>query len=70
MTTCPAATCMEHIAFDENKADLARFLSDVIMIKGKDLPERYEMVTGGGFINAIDARSMRRDQTMKKRIQG
>ena len=33
------------IALDENKADLARFLSNVIMIKGKDLPERYEMVT-------------------------
>ena len=27
------------IALDENKAILARFLSDVIMIKGKNLPE-------------------------------
>ena len=33
------------------------------MIKGKDLAERYEMVTGGGFINATDATSTRRDQT-------
>jgi hypothetical protein len=51
------------IALDENKADLARFLSDVIMTKGKDLPDRYEMVTGGGFINATDARSTRRNET-------
>ena len=27
------------IALNENKADLVRFLSDVMMIKGKDLPE-------------------------------
>ena len=33
------------------------------MIKCKVLPEIYEMVTEGGFINAIDARSMTRDQT-------
>ena len=50
------------IALDENKADPAWFLSDVIMIKGKYLPERYEVVTGGGFINATDARSTTRNQ--------
>ena len=51
------------IVLDENKADLAWFLSDVIMIKGKDLPERNEMVMEVVFINATDARSTRRDQT-------
>ena len=50
------------IALDENKATLVRFLSDVIMIKVKDLPEWYELVTGGGFINATDARSTTRNQ--------
>ena len=49
------------VFLDENKADLAWFLSDVIMIKGKDIQERYEMVTGRGFINT-GARSTRRDQ--------
>ena len=49
------------IVLGENKDDLAWFLSDVIMIK--DQPEWYEMVTGGGFINATDEKSTRRDQT-------
>ena len=51
------------IALDENKADLAWFLSDVIMIKGKDQPEWYEMVTGDECINATDARWTRTDKT-------
>ena len=37
------------------------------MEKGKDLPERYEIVTGGGFLDATDARSTRRDNV---RLQG
>ena len=49
---------------DEKKADLAKFLSDTIMKKGKGLPERYELVTGGGFSDATDARSTRRDDVM------
>ena len=49
---------------DEKKADLAKFLSDAIMKKGKSLPERYELVTGGGFSDATDARSTRRDDVM------
>jgi len=49
------------IASDANKADLARFLSEMIMQKGEDLPERCEVVTGGGFSNATDARSTRRE---------
>ena len=51
----------QFIALDENNADLAKFLSEAIMEKGKDLPERYEIVTGGGFIDATDARSTMRD---------
>jgi len=51
------------IALDENKTDLARFLSDVIMIKDKDPSELYQIMMGGGFINATDAKSMRRGQT-------
>ena len=51
----------QFIALDENKADLAKFLSEAIVEKGKDLPERYEIVIGGGFIDATDARSMMRD---------
>ena len=53
--------CSQFIALDENKADLAKFLSEAIVEKGKDLPERYEIVIGGGFIDATDARSMMRD---------
>ena len=49
------------IALDDNKAVNARYLSETMMEKGKDLPKQYEMVTGGGFVNATDARSTRRD---------
>ena len=51
----------QFIALDDNKASLAQFISEVIMEKGKDLPERFELVTGGGFSDATDARSTRRD---------
>ena len=45
---------------DENKSDMANFLSEMIMQKGEDLPERWELVTGGGFSSPTDARSTRR----------
>ena len=45
---------------DENKSDIANVLSEVIMQKGEDLPERWELVTGGGFSSPTDARSTRR----------
>ena len=45
------------IASDENKADLARFLIEIIVTKG--LPEQCELVTGGGFSCATHARSTR-----------
>ena len=51
------------IALDENESDLAWFLSDVVMTKGKDQQEWYEMVTGVRFTNATDARSTRKYQT-------
>ena len=40
--------------------DIAKFLSEMIMQKGEDLPERWELVTGGGFSSPTDARSARR----------
>ena len=52
------------ISLDENKAELARFLSDVIMTKDMALQQPYELVTGGGFSDATDARSKRRDNVM------
>ena len=48
------------ITMDENKSDIANILCDMIMQKGEDLPERWELVTGGGFSSPIDARSIRR----------
>ena len=48
------------ISMDENKSDIANFLSEMIMQKGEDLPERWELVTGGGFSSPTDARSTRR----------
>ena len=44
----------------ENKSDIANFLSEMIMQKGEDLPERWELVTGGGFSSPTNARSTRR----------
>jgi len=52
---------VQFIALDENKADLANFLAEEIIKKGKDLPGRFELVTGGGFTDVTDARSTRRD---------
>jgi len=37
--------CNTFIALDENKVYFARFLWDVITIKGKDLPEQYQCYT-------------------------
>ena len=48
------------IPMDENKSDIVIFLSEMIMQKGEDLPERWELVTGGGFSSPTDARSTRR----------
>jgi hypothetical protein len=46
---------------DENKAYLARLLSEVIMKKGKDQPVQYKLVTRGELADVTDARSTRRD---------
>ena len=48
------------ISMDENKSDISNVLSEMIMQKGEDLPERWELVTGGGFSSPTDARSTRR----------
>ena len=47
---------------DENKSDIANFLSEMITQKGEDLPKRWELVTGGGFSSPNDARSTRRQR--------
>jgi hypothetical protein len=52
----------QFIAMDENKADLAHFLSDMIIQKTKDLPNDYEMITGGGFTDHTGAKSTRRSK--------
>lgn len=55
------------IAWEKNKADLARSLSKTIMQKGVALPASFEVVTGGGFTNASGARSTGRQIV---RLQG
>ena len=55
------------IASDENKADLARFLTEIIVTKVTDLPQKCELVTEGGFSCATHARSTRRSEV---KLQG
>ena len=55
------------IASDENKANLARVLTEIIVTKGTDLPQQCELVTGGGFSCATHARSTRRSEV---KLQG
>lgn len=50
------------IALDDNKADLARFLSEVMMTKGREFPDHWELVTGGGYSTAEDAKSTKRTE--------
>ena len=51
----------QFIALDENKADLAKFLSHSIVTYGKTLSERYELITGGGFADETDVSSSKRE---------
>ena len=55
------------IVSDENKADLTRFLTEIIVTKGTDLPQQCELVTGGGLSCATHARSTRRSEV---KLQG
>ena len=55
------------IASDENKADLARFVTEIIVRKGTVLPEQCDFVTGSGFSSATRARSTRRSEV---KLQG
>ena len=50
-------TWNQFIALDMNKANLAQFLSDALMKRGKDLQHTYELVTGGGFPDQLCAAS-------------
>ena len=55
------------IASDENTADLARLLTELIVTKCTDLSQQGELVTGGGFYCATHARSTRRSEV---KLQG
>ena len=54
-------TWNQFIALDMNKANLAQFLYDTLMKRGKDLQHTYELVTGGGFPDPLCAASTRRN---------
>ena len=51
----------QFIGLDENKADLAKFLSQIIVTYGKRLPDKYELVSGGGFADATHVSSSKRE---------
>ena len=53
----------QFIAHDQNKADLASFLSDALITRGKELEAKFEVVTDGGFTDPTLAVSTRRDTT-------
>ena len=48
------------ISLDENKADLARYLSQHIISKGRKFHPQLELVTGGGFEDVTTVKSTRR----------
>ena len=50
------------IASNENKADLARFFTEIIVTMGTVLPDQCELVTGGRLSYAIHARSTRKSE--------
>ncbi|WAR24223.1 P52K-like protein [Mya arenaria] len=49
------------LAMDENKADIARFLSENLATRADSLPRDQELVTGGGYQNVLKATSNRRE---------
>ena len=51
----------QFIALEENKADLAFFLSEALMVKGAGLAEDQEIITSGGFDDENISKSTRRD---------
>ena len=51
----------QFIAMDENKADLAHILSEVLTTKSLELPQHLELVTSGGFKDVLKATSNRRE---------
>ena len=57
----PLPQVWEHfISLDENKADLACFLSHHLIEHGKELADKYEVVTAGGFEDGHMAKSTRK----------
>ena len=57
-------------ASDENKADLARFLTEITVTKGTDTLQQCELVTGGRFSCATHARSFRSTRRSEVKCQG
>ena len=51
----------QFIALDDNKADLAHFLSTELLDKAQDISENHEDVADGGFPDPVNARSSRRN---------
>ena len=51
----------QFLGLDENKANLAAFLSEYIMTQGVNLPNAFEIVTSGGCEDAETAKSTWRD---------
>ncbi|CAB3993808.1 Hypothetical predicted protein [Paramuricea clavata] len=41
------------VALSDNKADLARFLSEYIMSHGREFSHQYELVTSGGYMDQL-----------------
>ena len=54
------------IASDENKADLARFLFEIIVTKGTVLPEQCDLVTGGRFSLSYTCERSTRSSEVKR----
>ena len=51
----------QFMALDENKADLAEFLSHEMMLRTKSLPDNCHLVVGGGFPDPDNAQANKFD---------
>ena len=50
------------VALSDNKADLARFLTEYIMSHGREFSHQYELVTSGGYMDSTKACSTQRGE--------
>ena len=49
------------LTMSENKADIARFLSESLQTRAETLPNEQELVIGGGYQNILKTTSNRRE---------